>query len=137
MASIHHVEELDVSVEVAWDFLERYARAEAHVFSLSVAERMVDDVRVITLADGSEIWERNVTLDPVRRRTVYTMTGLHGSQHHQAEMRIEQTPEGAARIVWVTDYLPHEIADERAPGYLSLFAELVAALNAHSVDVPR
>jgi hypothetical protein len=34
-------------------------------------------------------------------------------------------------LVWVTDYLPHELAQERAAGYAALFAELVAAVNEH------
>ncbi len=106
MGSIHHMAPLAVSAEVAWDFLELYSRAEVHVFSSCVAERVEDDHRVVTMADGREIWERNVTVDPVHRRTSYTMTGLHRSDHHHAEMRIDVDPEGRATLVWVTDYLP-------------------------------
>lgn len=132
MGSIHHSAPLAVSAEVAWDFLELYSRAEVHVFSSCVAERFEDDHRVVTMADGQEIWERNVTVDPVHRRTSYTMTGLHGSDHHHAEMRIDVDPEGRATLVWVTDYLPHEIAEDRAPVYAGLFSELLAAVDAHS-----
>ncbi|MER5754528.1 hypothetical protein [Streptomyces sp. NPDC002088] len=131
MGSIYRSSELAVSADVAWDFIERYTRSEVHVFSLCLAERQEGECRVVTLADGREICERNVTVDPVHRRATYTVPGLNGAEHHQAEMRIEADLHARARLVWVTDYLPHEIAEERASSYDALFAELVVAVNSH------
>uniref|UniRef100_A0AAU2A1C7 Polyketide cyclase n=1 Tax=Streptomyces sp. NBC_00093 TaxID=2975649 RepID=A0AAU2A1C7_9ACTN len=131
MSSIYRSAELDVSADTAWDFIERYTRSEVHVFSLCVAERQEGEYRVVTLADGREIWERNVTVDPVHRRATYTVPGLNGAEHHHAEMRVEVDRHADAHLIWVTDYLPHEIAEERAASYDALFAELVAAVNAH------
>ncbi|WP_405536159.1 hypothetical protein OG787_22110 [Streptomyces sp. NBC_00075] len=131
MSSIYRSAELDVSADTAWDFIERYTRSEVHVFSLCVAERQEGEYRVVTLADGREIWERNVTVDPVHRRATYTVPGLNGAEHHHAEMRVEVDRHAGAHLIWVTDYLPHEIAEERAASYDALFAELVAAVNAH------
>lgn len=95
--------------DVAWDYLDRFTRAEVLPFSSCVAGRLDGERRVVTMSGGHEVWERNVTVDPVRRRTSYTITGLN----------------------WVTDYLPHELAGQRAAGYAALFDELVAAVNAH------
>ncbi|WP_369030302.1 hypothetical protein [Streptomyces adonidis] len=131
MSSIYRSAELDVSADTAWDFIERYTRSEVHVFSLCVAERQEGEYRVVALADGREIWERNVTVDPVHRRATYTVPGLNGAEHHHAEMRVEVDRHAGAHLIWVTDYLPHEIAEERAASYDALFAELVAAVNAH------
>ncbi|MCD4533045.1 hypothetical protein LRP67_02990 [Nocardioides sp. cx-169] len=131
MASIHHRAPLEVSADTAWDFLECYARASVHVFSSCVGERLVDDFRVVTLGDGTEIWERNVTVDPVHRRASYTTPGLHDAEHHHAEMRIEEGADGVAHLVWVTDYLPHSLAEDRAPVYEGLFGDLLAAVNGH------
>lgn len=131
MSSIHLTAELAVPADVAWDFIDRYTRAEVHVFSACVAERAEGEFRVVTLADGQEIWERNVTVDPVRRRAAYTVPGHRGAEHHHAEMRIDVDQEGRVILVWTTDYLPHHLADEAAASYDGLFAELVAATNAH------
>ena len=120
--------------DTAWDFIERYTRSEVHVFSLCVAERQEGEYRVVTLADGQEVWERNVSVDPVRRRATYTVPGLNGAEHHQAEMRVEVDHRARARLIWVTDYLPHDIAEQRAASYDTLFAELVAAVNSHGDD---
>jgi hypothetical protein len=96
-----------------------------------VAGRLDGEHRVVTMPGGHEVWERNVTVDPDRRRTSYTITGLNGAEHHHAEMRVDAGPDGTATLVWVTDYLPHELAEQRAAGYTALFKELVAAVNAH------
>jgi len=135
MASLHYTAELDVPADVAWDFLDRYTRSEVHVFSACVAERQEGDHRVVTLADGTEVWERNVTVDPARRRAVYTVPNLNGAEHHQAEMRVEEGPDGSASLVWVTDVVPHELVERQRPTYDVLFSELLAAVNAHVVPV--
>ena len=80
---------------------------------------------------GQEIRERIVTVEPVRRRTSYTITGLNDPEHHHAEMRIDVDSDATVTLVWVTDYLPHELAEQRAAAYAVLFDELVAAVNTH------
>ena len=131
MGSIYYAEKLDVPADVAWDYLDRFSRAEVLPFSSMVAGRREGEYRVVTMPGGQEIWERNVTVDPVRRRTSYTIQGLNGAEHHHAEMRVDAGGDGAVTLVWVTDYLPHELAAQRAAGYAALFGELVAAVNAH------
>jgi hypothetical protein len=131
MGSIYYAEKLDVPAEVAWDYLDRFSRAEVLPFSSSAAGRREGEYRVITMPGGREIWERNVTVDPVHRRTSYTIQGLNDAEHHHAEMRVEAADDGAVTLVWVTDYLPHELAEQWAAGYAALFDELVAAVNAH------
>ena len=64
MATIYREAKLTVTADVAWDFLERYTRSEVHVFSACTSEHQEDDCRVVTLIDGSEVWERNVSVDP-------------------------------------------------------------------------
>lgn len=131
MGSIHFEARLDVPADVAWDFLERYTRSEVHVFSSCVAERREGEYRVVTLANGQEVWERNVTVDPAHRRASYTISELNGAAHHHAEMRVDVRSGDEVTLVWVTDYLPHQIADQSAAVYAVLFEELVAAVTAH------
>ena len=132
MGSIYHSARLDVPADVAWDYLDRFTRAEVIPFSAAGRGRREGEYRVVTMPGGHEIWERNVTVDPVRRRTSYTITGLNGAEHHHAELRVDVGPDDAVTLVWVTDYLPHELADQRAAGYAALFDELVAAAKSVS-----
>ncbi|MEU6020241.1 hypothetical protein [Micromonospora sp. NPDC047134] len=131
MGTIHHEAKLTVPADVAWDFLDRYTRAEVHIFSACVSERRKDDHRVVTLIDGTELWERNVTVDPTRRRAVYAIPGFPGAEHHQAEMRILTDDEGTATLLWTTDLLPHELATHLTDTYAVMFSELLAAVNDH------
>lgn len=137
MGSIYYAAQLDVPADVAWDYLARFARAEVLPFSATVAGRLEGEYRVVTMPGGHEVWERNVTVDQSRRRTSYTITGLNGAEHHHSEMRVDAGADGTVTLVWVTDYLPHELADQRAAGYSALFDELVAAVNAHSNEAAR
>ena len=131
MGSIYHAAQLGVSADLAWDYLDRFTRAEVIPFSSAAAGRRDGEHRVVTMPGGQEIWERNVTVDPVHRRTSYTIQGLNGAEHHHAEIRVEVGADNVVTLVWVTDYLPHELAEQRAAGYAVLFDELIAAVNAH------
>jgi len=137
MAGLYYRAPLSVTAEVAWDFLDRYTRGEVHVFSSCIAERSVDDYRVVTITDGTDVWEQNVTVDAERMRAVYRVPGLAGAEHHQAEMRIETDDAGAPHLVWVTDLLPHHLADLVRDTYDGLFAELHAAVNGHALSGAR
>lgn len=133
MGSIYRQAPLNVPADVAWDFLDRYTRAEVHAFSNCADERREGDYRVVTTVDGQEIWERNVTVDAARRRAVYTIAGLLGAEHHHAEMRVDVAPDGTASLVWITDVLPDELAGSLEDIYTQLFDDLVAAVNRHGV----
>jgi len=133
MASIHLAARLDVPADVAWDYLDRFTRSEVQPFSAGVATRD-GEYRVVAMPGGTEIRERNVTVDPVHRRASYTIPGLNGAEHHHAEMRVDEDKDGTVTLTWVTDYLPHELAEQRAAGYQALFGELVAAVTAHAAS---
>ncbi|MDT3446452.1 MULTISPECIES: SRPBCC family protein [unclassified Pseudofrankia] len=132
MGSIYFEKVLEIPAEEAWDFVERYSRSEVHVFSACVAERREGEFRVVTVPGGAEVWERNLTVDPVRRRASYTVPALTGAEYHHAEMRVEPVGAESSRLVWVTDYLPHVLAEERTAPYEVMFEELVTAVRAHA-----
>jgi hypothetical protein len=136
MATIYHSARLSVPADVAWDFLEKYTRGEVHAFSACVAERQEGDYRVVTLADGTDVPERNVTVDAVLMRAVYTVPGLLGCQHHQAEMRVLEDTNGSATLEWITDILPAELATSLTGAYNPMFLELVDAINHHPGTAP-
>ena len=62
MAGLFYRAPLSVAAEVAWDFLDRYSRAEVHVFSACMSERMVGGCRVVTIGDGRRFEIRRVTV---------------------------------------------------------------------------
>jgi hypothetical protein len=134
MASLHFSGPLSVPAEVAWDFIDRYTRAEVHVFSMCTDEWLEDDVRVVSLTDGTIVRERNVTIDPQRMRASYAIPGVYGAEHHHAEMRVNRAPGGAVELEWLTDYLPHGLIDGLYPTYERCFRELVEAIEAHVPD---
>jgi hypothetical protein len=131
MGSIYLSEKVEVPADVAWDYLDRFARAEVLPFSAPRGSRREGEYRVVTMPGGHEVRERIITVDPGHRRTSYTITGLNDSGHHQAEMRVDAGSDGTVTLVWVTDYLPHELAEQRAAAYAAMFSELVAAVNTH------
>jgi len=128
MATIYRSTRLDVDADSAWDFIERYTRAEVHVFSNCVSERLEGEYRVVVTDDGSEIWERNVTVDPEHRRSVYTIPDFPGAEHHQAEMRIVPDGDGAV-LHWTTDLVPDAVAQAMEPIYDRMFSDLVSAIT--------
>ena len=67
MGSIYHAAQLGVSADVAWDYLDRFTRAEVIPFSSAAAGRRDGEHRVVTMPGGQEIWERNVTVDLATR----------------------------------------------------------------------
>ncbi|MBL7502699.1 hypothetical protein I6A84_25970 [Frankia sp. CNm7] len=134
MGSIYLEAVLDTPADLVWDFVDRYTRSEVHVFSACAAERREGEYRVVTLPDGEEVWERNLTVDPDRRRASYTVPALSGTEYHHAEMRVDALSPTATRLTWVTDYLPHDLANERTESYQVMFDELVAAVTAHATS---
>lgn len=131
MATIYHSAPLSVPAHVAWDFVEKFTQSEVHAFSVCISERQEGEYRIVTLADGTEVRERIVTVDPARMRAVYTVPGLLGCEHHQAEMRVLESADGSATLEWVTDVLPAELATALADAYAPMFRDLIDAVTHH------
>jgi hypothetical protein len=134
MATIYQSARVDVPADVATDFLLAFADAEVHVFSMVKGERLEGDDRIITRFDGSELVEHNVTVDPARRRVVYTVPDMAEVTHHQAEMRVDLDAHGTVTLAWTIDFLPHRLAAERTGTYNQLFVELIAAMERFAAD---
>ncbi len=118
---------------MAWDFLERYIRSKVRAFSACVSERQEGDFHVVTLANGVEVRERNISVDADRMRAVYTVPWLLGTQHHRAEMRVVPQEDGGAIVQWTTDIVPHKLANALQKPYSAMFDELVTAVNRHRI----
>jgi hypothetical protein len=130
MGTIYKSAEIAVPASKAWTFLERYTRSEVHIFSNCVSERQEGEYRVVTTVDGMEIWELNVAIDNEHMRASYTIAGLLGAEHHHASMQVFDLGEGRCSVVWITDYRPHNWAEEIGPYYDVMFAEMLEAIRA-------
>ncbi|GAA0565262.1 hypothetical protein GCM10010172_55980 [Paractinoplanes ferrugineus] len=73
--------------------------------------RLEGDIRILTMPDGSEIRELIISVDDQLRRLAYAVQAgqkLSLTYHHAS---FEVRDEGAgARLIWLTDVLPHDLA---------------------------
>jgi len=58
--------------------------------------------------------ERLIDLDDASRRLVYASVGGRAT-HHDASLQVVAESEGCSRVIWITDFLPHELAGAIAP----------------------
>jgi hypothetical protein len=113
MATIKREVALSMDADRAWQVVGVFGNA-ADVFAgaLTACERS-GDIRTVTFANGLRIKERLVALDPNERRFVYTV--LDGPfTHHSASMQILATDNGC-KFVWISDFLPDEVAARILP----------------------
>lgn len=74
--------------------------------------RIEGDTRVLTMPDGTEVRELILGVDHETRRLAYAVTGgqrLPLSYHH-ASFQVFDHGAGS-RLVWITDVLPHAMAE--------------------------
>jgi carbon monoxide dehydrogenase subunit G len=72
--------------------------------------RIENDVRVVTFANGLQLREWVVDIDPVARRLVMASTGGRIT-HLNSAVQVFVDGYQLCRVVWVVDFLPNEISD--------------------------
>ena len=78
-----------------------------------VDTRLEPGIRVVTFANGATIREPIVSLDETARRLVWSAEGGR-TTHYNASVQVLSGSDGAAKIVWIADFLPDALADEIA-----------------------
>lgn len=111
MATIQKDIQVQATAAEAWDAMADFGAVHKKVVPGFVVECELDGAdRVVTFVNGAVARERLVTMDPDRRRLVYTVVdGPLGSTHHQASVEIDEV-KGATVIRWTTDVLPDGLA---------------------------
>jgi hypothetical protein len=71
--------------------------------------RLDGDARVVTFANGTVARELLVDCDEARRRLVYAVISERVKQH-SASVQVVADAATRARLIWIVDVLPHEIA---------------------------
>lgn len=71
------------------------------------------DTRTLVLPDGGRVKELIVAVDDERRRLAYAVIeGRMPLIYHHASFQVFADGTQHSRLVWITDALPHERADE-------------------------
>lgn len=141
MATMYYSKKLNVAADAGWSVIERYSRAESHLFqaaekermevvSETTAERPAGTYRVVTVAGtGDEIYELDVSVDNEHRRLAYTVPGLFGAVHHHASMQVVPIDESTSELIYITDVLPDSFAEQFGEFYEANFHDMASVVE--------
>ena len=97
-------------VDVVWDAVRDVGAVHQRLVpGVLLDARMDGDARVVSFANGLVARELIVTIDDEHRRFVYASVGGR-AKHHNASIQVLPHGKGA-RLVWITDLLPNEMAE--------------------------
>jgi carbon monoxide dehydrogenase subunit G len=110
MATIHREIRVAAPAAAVWDAVRDVGAPHLRLTPGVLTDARMDggDARVVTFANGLVARELIVTVDDERRRVAYASVGGR-ARHHNASMQVFDD-DGGARLVWITDVLPDELA---------------------------
>lgn len=110
MASIRKEIDIDAAPEQVWAAVKDVGAVQRRLAPGFVTDvRLEIDARVVTFSNGLVVRERIVTIDDRNRRLVYAAVGGR-TTHHNASMQVCAAGENRARLLWITDLLPDDVA---------------------------
>ena len=110
MASIQRDISINARPEDAWAAVRDFCAVHRRLAPGFVLEvRLDDDARIVTFANGTTARELLVDCDETRRRLVYAVVSER-VKHHNASVQVIADGEARARLIWIVDLLPNEIA---------------------------
>jgi uncharacterized protein YndB with AHSA1/START domain len=112
MAAVRVEATIDVPAQRVWEAIADVGAVHQRPLPGRVVDiRIENDVRILTMPDGSEIRELIVSVDHHDRRLAYAV--VEGQKvpltYHHATFQVHGGGE-RSRLVWVTDVLPHTMA---------------------------
>jgi hypothetical protein len=115
MASIYKETTVEVSADEAWAALRDVGAAHKLFAPVLLDSHLENEIRAVRFADGKVVKERIVDVDEQRHRVAYSAMSGGGMTHHHASMQILGEGPNRCRFVWISDFLPHEVASSIAP----------------------
>jgi hypothetical protein len=110
MASIHRDIPIDARAEDVWAAVRDFGAVHRRLAPGFVLDaRLDDDARIVTFANGTTAREFLVDCDDTRRRLVYAVTSER-VKHYNASVQVIADGEARARLIWIVDILPNDIA---------------------------
>ena len=134
MASIHKQLAVEVGAEEAWAAL-RLVGEPHKLFTPVLADGQLNgDTRTVRFANGMVVQERILDVSDELRRVAYAAVNAAGMTYHHASMQVLDAGPGRCLFVWITDFLPADIAGNIGPLIEQGAKALKANLEARSVS---
>lgn len=134
MATIRHEQRIAVPAEKAWGLLRQAELADRLFSPVLVSCTMQDDVRIVTFANGLVASEQIITIDDADQRLAYYVMG-EMFEHHSASMQIVPVDDGNCRFIWISDFLPEDLAETVQPLVTQGSNALARNIEAHAAPV--
>ncbi|WP_409342516.1 SRPBCC family protein [Paenibacillus sp. MBLB4367] len=114
MATIRKEILIMAAPEQAWAAVRDVGAVHRRLVPGYTADTQLDgDNRILILANGGVVRERIVAVDDESRRLAYSVVEARMPLvHHHASLQIIAESDNRSRLVWITDFLPHEFAAE-------------------------
>jgi hypothetical protein len=111
MASIHRDVPIDAHPDDVWDAVRDFGAVHRRLAPGFVVDARLEggDARVVTFHNGTVARELLVDCDDAGRRLVYAVISERIKQH-SASVQVTADGDGRARLIWIVDVLPNEIA---------------------------
>ena len=110
MASIHKDIAIDASPGEVWAAVRDFGSPHTRLVPGFVLDAHLDgDARIVTFANGTTARELLVDCDEALRRLVYAVISERVKQH-SASVQVIADGDARARLIWIVDVLPNEIA---------------------------
>ena len=111
MASIRREITIDATPDDAWAALRDFGALHERLAPGFVTDARLDGGdRIVTFFTGTVVREVLVDLDDDARRLVWSIVDGPYT-HHNGAAQVLDRGGGRTRFVWVTDILPHELAE--------------------------
>jgi uncharacterized protein YndB with AHSA1/START domain len=108
MASIRKEIEIDAPPEVVWDAMRDVGALHTRLVPGFVTDCKLDgNARIVTFGNGLVAREVIVDVDDEARRVVWTIPEGRADHYHASSQVFSNG--GKATVVWVADFLPHEM----------------------------
>jgi len=129
VATIYKEQTINVSVDKLWDALSDVGNVD-RLLSYLVATEIDGSHRSCNMADGSQLRELIISVDPDRRRVAYSVVEEpFGFEHHSASWRALADGD-QSRFVWETDVMPDRIVAVLEPLIDQSIVDIVSAVEA-------
>ena len=110
MASIHRDIPINARAEDVWAAVRDFGAVHRRLAPGFVLDAQIEgDARIVTFANGNVAREVLVDCDDTRRRLVYAVISER-VKHHNASVQVAADGEARARLIWIVDLLPNDIA---------------------------
>lgn len=109
MATLHKELVIAAPRELVWGALRDVGALHTRVVPGFVVDTHMesDDVRIVTFGNGMVLREPIISVDDLRYRIAWAAEGGQMT-HYNSSIEVLDESDGS-RVVWITDFLPHEL----------------------------